>query len=207
MKDKEDLGKKEEGEGESLAELLAELKDLSELMIDLAYSSLLLQSKELASSVLEIEEYMDELHTKFELKALETNRETMDNKGTLGLIRLSASAEIISDAAAEMAKIVLRGIPLHPVLQMVMRESEEVLELVTVEEGSYMEGRALGELALESSIGMRVVAIRSGHKWTYNPSESFRLLPGDLLIVKGYIEGRESLRRMASKGPQNSVLV
>jgi uncharacterized protein with PhoU and TrkA domain len=198
---------KDEDESEGLAELLAELKDLSELMIDLAYSSLLLQSKDLAFCVLEIEEYMDRLHTSFELKALKKGRERIDDKGTLGLIRLSASAENISDAAADIAKIVLREIPTHPVLQMVMRESEEILETVTVEEGSSLDGRTLGDLELESSIGMRVVAIRSGHKWTYNPSPSFRLLPGDLLIVKGYSEGREALRRMASKEPQTSVLV
>ncbi|MEM3694015.1 MAG: TrkA C-terminal domain-containing protein [Candidatus Bathyarchaeia archaeon] len=198
---------KERDEGESLAELLAELKDLSELMIDLAYSSLLLQSKDLASLVLEIEDYMDELHTKFELKVLETGRERVDDRGTLGLIRLSSSAENISDAAAEMAKIVLREIPMHPIFKMVMQESEEILEVVTVEEGSYLEGRTLGELELESSIGMKVVAIRSGYKWTYNPSPSFRLLPGDLLIVKGYSEGREAIRRMASKESQTSILV
>ncbi|MEM3055426.1 MAG: PhoU domain-containing protein, partial [Candidatus Bathyarchaeia archaeon] len=55
---------------EEIVERLAELKDTSELMIDLAYSSLLLNSKELAEEVQKLEEYVDKLHTDFELLVL-----------------------------------------------------------------------------------------------------------------------------------------
>lgn len=189
---------KAESEEESLEKLLAELKDTSELMIDLAYSALLFQNKDLALSVLEMEEYIDELHTRFELKALKMGRGADDERGILGLIRLGVAAESISDAAADIAKIILREIPMHPVLQMVMQESEEVIEMAPVSEGSVLDGRSLGELGLEHQIGMRVIAVRSGHRWTYNPSPSFRLLAGDLMVAKGYSEGKEALRELAS---------
>jgi uncharacterized protein with PhoU and TrkA domain len=47
-----------------IVDKLVELKDTSELMMDLAYSSLLLNSHELAEEVQELEEHIDELHTK-----------------------------------------------------------------------------------------------------------------------------------------------
>ncbi|MBC7130962.1 potassium channel protein, partial [Candidatus Bathyarchaeota archaeon] len=55
---------------ETLVKKLAELKNTSELMLNLAYSALLLNSKELAEEVEQLEEYMDDLHTEFELLAL-----------------------------------------------------------------------------------------------------------------------------------------
>ena len=55
---------------EEIVTRFVELKNTSELMIDLAYSSLMLNSKELAGEVQRLEEYMDKLHTDFELLAL-----------------------------------------------------------------------------------------------------------------------------------------
>ena len=54
---------------EEIVTRFVELKNTSELMIDLAYSSLMLNSKELAEEVQRLEEYMDKLHTDFELLA------------------------------------------------------------------------------------------------------------------------------------------
>jgi len=51
---------------EEIVTRFVELKNTSELMIDLAYSSLMLNSKELAEEVERLEEYMDKLHTDFE---------------------------------------------------------------------------------------------------------------------------------------------
>jgi len=55
---------------EKICNDLVELKDTSEMMIDLAYSSLLLNSRQLAEEVLELEDRIDNLHTEFELLVL-----------------------------------------------------------------------------------------------------------------------------------------
>ncbi|MEM2970361.1 MAG: PhoU domain-containing protein, partial [Candidatus Bathyarchaeia archaeon] len=107
---------------EEIVERLAELKDTSELMIDLAYSSLLLNSKELAEEVQKLEEYVDKLHTDFELLVLSSGFKKEEAKGFLGLIRLGVVAEKIADAAAEIAEVVLRGIEPHPVLKLTIEE-------------------------------------------------------------------------------------
>src|SRR4030065_757175 len=93
---------------------MAELKDTSELMIDLAYSSLMLNSRELAEEVQRLEEYVDQLHTDFELLVLTSDFKKEEASGFLGLIRLGVATEKIADAAADMAEVVLRGLAAHP---------------------------------------------------------------------------------------------
>ncbi|MEM2905830.1 MAG: TrkA C-terminal domain-containing protein [Candidatus Bathyarchaeia archaeon] len=183
---------------ETLEEMLVELKDTSELMIDLAYSALLIQSKDLARQLLELEEYFDGLHMRFELAVIGRKGNNVDERGVLGLIRLGFAAETISDAAAEIAKIVLLEIPTHPILQMAVTEAEDIVEMSYVREGSILDGRTLQELALEDKIGMKIIAVRRGLKWTYNPRESTVIHAGDLLVASGYAEGGELFKRLAS---------
>ena len=75
-------------------------------MLDLAYSSLILNSKELAEEVQLLEERVDQLHTEFELLALKSDFKKEEASGYLGLIRLGIATEKIADAAADIAEVV-----------------------------------------------------------------------------------------------------
>jgi len=63
---------------EKICNDLVELKDTSELMMDMAYSALLLNSHQLAEEVLELEDRMDRLHTEFELMVLSAKNGTQE---------------------------------------------------------------------------------------------------------------------------------
>ena len=182
---------------ENLAEMLAELKDTSETIVDLAYSALLCGSEEIANHVIEMEERMDKLHTDFELAVLRL-KETRPAKGLLGLIRLSIAAEDIADAANTMALIVKKGVRAHPVVWMAFERAEETIVTTVIAEESPLVGRSLGELGLEDDIGMRAIAVRRAGRWTYSPQDSFVLERGDLLVARGYVEGRERLLALAN---------
>src|SRR4030066_2248259 len=117
----------EQKQFEEIVARRAELKDTSELMIDLAYSSLMLNSRELAEEVQRLEEYVDQLHTNFELLVLTSDFKKEEASGFLGLIRIGVATEKIADAAAEMAQVVLRGIEPHPVLKLAIKEAEETV--------------------------------------------------------------------------------
>jgi len=182
---------------EHLVAMLVQLKDFSEMMVDLAYSALLYGSEEIAAHVLEMEKKMDELHTEFELEVLEL-REKRPAKGLLGLIRLALAAEKLADAATMMADIVRKGARAHPVMLMAMERAEETIVATEVVEASDLLGKSLGELGLEDDIGMRIIAVKRGENWIYNPQDSFTLASGDLIIARGYIEGREKLLTLAN---------
>jgi len=115
------------------------------LMIDLAYSSLMMNSKELAEEVEQLEERMDHLHTDFELLALTSDFTKEEASSFLGLIRLGVATEKIADAAADMAEVVLRGIEPHPILQLTIKEAEETVTQACVTEDSLLVGKSLKE--------------------------------------------------------------
>lgn len=186
-----------------IVEKLAELKDTSELMIDLAYSALLLNNKELAEEVHRLEEYVDELHTEFEMLALYSGFKKEEAKGLLGLIRLGVAAEKISDAAAQIAEVVLRGIEPHQVLKITIEEAEETIVYTPVTNDSVLTGKTLREAKIPEETGMWILAIKRNSK-CIRPRPDSRIQAGDILIASGYAEGAEDLRKLASPGSNDS---
>jgi uncharacterized protein with PhoU and TrkA domain len=182
---------------EEIAARLAELKDTSELMIDLAYSSLMLNSKELAEEVQRLEEYMDKSHTAFELLALTSDFKKEEASGFLGLIRIGVATEKIADAAAEMAEVVLRGIEPHPVLKLAIKEAEETVAQACVTANSPLVNKTLKEARVHEETGMWVLVIKRGGK-PLRPKGDSRIQEGDILVASGYARGVEDLRKLAS---------
>jgi uncharacterized protein with PhoU and TrkA domain len=182
---------------EEIVARFVELKNTSELMIDLAYSSLMLNSKELANEVERLEEYVDKLHTDFELLALTSDFKKEEASGFLGLIRLGVATERIADAAAEMAEVVLRGIEPHPVLKLAIREAEETVTQACVTEGSTLIDKTLKEARVPEETGMWILAIKRGEK-SLRPKPDIKIQLGDVLLASGYAEGVEDLKKLAS---------
>ena len=189
---------------EEIVTRFVELKNTSELMIDLAYSSLMLNSKELAEEVQRLEEYMDKLHTDFELLALTSDFKKEEASGFLGLIRLGVATEKIADAAAEMAEVVLRGIEPHPVLKLAIKEAEETVIQVCVTEGSSLIDKTLKEVRVPEETGMWILAIKRGEK-SLRPKPDTKIQPGDILLASGYAEGVKDLQRLASQAQQCNI--
>ena len=183
-----------------ICDYLVELKNTSELMIGLAYSSVLLNSRELAEEVQMLEEHMDRLHTDFELLVISSSGGE-DARDMLGLIRLGLATEMIADAAAEIAEVVLRGEETHPVLRMVIEEAEETVERATLSESSPLVGKTLREARIPEETGMWVLAIRRRGRWI-RPRPDTVLEAGDVLIASGYADGVEDFRRLV-EGSQN----
>jgi len=176
---------------------LVYLKDTSELMIDLAYSSLLLNSRELAEEVQALEERMDNLHTEFELLVLSSGFKPEESKDFLGLIRLGVVTEEIADAASEIADVVLRGLEPHPILKRVIEEAEETVTRVRVSKTSPLVGKNLREAQIQEETGMWVLVIRRGKEWL-RPRSDTVIKAGDILIASGYAEGEEDFEELAS---------
>jgi uncharacterized protein with PhoU and TrkA domain len=182
---------------EEIVECFVELKNTSELMMDLAYSSLMLNNKELAEEVQALEEYVDKLHTDFELLALTSDFKKEEASGFLGLIRLGVATEKIADAAAEMAEVVLRGIETHPVLKLAIKEAEETVAQACVTANSPLVDKTLKEARVHEETGMWVLVIKRGEKWV-RPKGDSRIQAGDIVIASGYAKGVDALKKLAS---------
>jgi uncharacterized protein with PhoU and TrkA domain len=180
-----------------IVDQLVFLKNTSELMIDLAYSSLLLNSRALAEEVQALENNIDNLHTDFELLVLSSGFKPKESKDFLGLIRLGVVTEEIADAAMAIADVVLRGLEPHPILRRVIEEAEETVTRVIVSETSTLVGKKIREAQIQEDTGMWVLVIRRGNLWL-RPRSDTVIKAGDILIVAGYAEGEADFKALAS---------
>ncbi len=187
---------------EKITQDLVELKDTSEMMMDLAYSALLLNSRYLAEEVRLLEDKVDRLHTEFELLVLSSSVESQETRGLLGLIRMGVVTERIADAAAEIAEVVLRGGEPHPVLSMVIQDAEETVETAELGEDSLLMGKTLKEARIPEETGMWVLVVKRGDRWI-RPRPDLVLQVGDVVIASGYAEGEEDFQSLVSGTPSS----
>ena len=122
-------------------DILVEMKDLAEVAVGLAYSSLLFNDRALAAEVGALEARSDTLHDELESWVLRAAPEARNPDELRGLLRLATAGEQIFDAARDMTWSVERGEELHPVIAMALEETEEIASEVVIEPGSPADGK------------------------------------------------------------------
>ncbi len=183
----------------SAEELVLEIKDKSELMVDLAYSSLLYDNKTLAQEVYKLEEHIDTLYELLQKTTIESvEKKELSVDDALTLQRLAHAGEQIADAAQEIADVVLRDVEPHPILKLSIKEADEVFTRVHVQSNSILAGKTLGQLKLESGTGMAIIAIRHKNSWVYGPNKNTCIDANDILFARGPEDGEQHLIELAS---------
>ena len=180
-----------------IVDKLVTLKNTSELMIDLAYSSLMLNSQALAEEVEALENHIDDMYLEFERLVLASGFTPKESGDFLGLIRLGVITEEIADAAMEIADVVLRGLEPHPILKLVIEEAEETVTKVIVSKTSSLVGKKIREAQIQEDTGMWVLVIRRGN-WWLRPRPDTIINANDILIAAGYAEGEKDFESLAS---------
>jgi uncharacterized protein with PhoU and TrkA domain len=180
-----------------VSDLLVEMKNLSELMIDLAYSAALFNDKELAEDVIELESRIDTLAYLLDMEIMIAVRDAKDAETLIGVSTVAAAADKISDAAADIAAIVTRDIGIHPIIGEIFEKVEERLMKATVKEGSVIAGKLIGDLDLAARMGVDIIAIRRNRDWILDPEETAPVLLGDILITRGAPMGIKEFKDLA----------
>ena len=103
-------------------DLFLEMKNLSELMIDLAYSAALFNDRELAEDIFEFENRVDTLDYLLEMTLMIAARDAHDAEALSGVSAVASAADKISDAAADIAAIVTQNIGVHPIVSQVFEK-------------------------------------------------------------------------------------
>jgi len=184
----------------SVRELLTQMKNLSELMIDLAYSAVMFEDQQLAEEVVKLEQRVNEMSYQLLLHAAMAARGRWEAELASGVSQIAIAADRISNAAADIAKTVLLGIPVSPAVKRALRRSEETVAMAKVEEGSKLAGKTLDELSLETKIGVDVMAVRREGRLFIDPKGDFALMPGDRVIIRGSYSGVEEFKSLAMGG-------
>lgn len=177
-------------------ELLLEVKDTSEIMIDLAYSSLIFQDKELAEEVLQLADHVKDLNGRLEEVTIERASQDRDLDRAVTFIRISRAMEDIADSAEKIADVVLRDITVHPVLAESILESDTSIAREVIHRKSVLAGKKLRDTSLATGTGWFAIVVKRGNKWTIGPDGETVLEPGDTILARGPLESRGHLCRL-----------
>jgi len=188
--------KKTEYRPAPVRETLIQMKDISELMIDLAYSAALFNNRELAEEVMELEAKVDDLVYLLNMNLMLAARDRYDAETLAGVAKVGSLTNAISDAAADIASLVLHDIGVHPLVREVFQRAEEHLARVVLSEDSILVGKTVDDLDLAAEVGVDIMAIRRGMHWHINPDKEI-LMPEDVLVARGTDEGLKTLVKAA----------
>ena len=181
----------------TVKDLLVELKDASELMVDLAYAAVFFEEEKLAREVGRLEERMSEHLRRLRIMAMLAARSPEDAEGMAGVLWIAENIQAIGDAASDIARVVAARLGIPDELRPDLRHAEEITARVKVRQDAPMTGRSLADLSLATETGMWVIAIRSGLDWEFDPGADDVVTTGDVLLVRGPEEGINLVRELA----------
>ena len=176
-----------------------ELKEKAQLMLDLAYSSLLYDNRVIAREVYHLEEEADKEHMKLQKMAIEDAAEDGDIDKALLYVRLASALEVIADSAREIADIALRDMDMHPIFQQSLRDSDSIISSAIISESSHIAGKRLRDTDLPTETGMWIIAVKRGKRWVYGPDGDFVLQAGDMVISRGPTESEDDFIALAGR--------
>lgn len=166
--------------------MILELKDNTDLMVDLAYSSLLYNNTEIAEEVIVLSHKMSDLADRIQdilADAAKSSPEEISR--AIVTVRLMDSILDIAEAAESIADTVIRGLADHPVLAMSIRGADTTICLARVAPDSVLADRNFGQLSLATKSSMFVIAVRRGGDYIFGPDRNVTIRADDILIAKG----------------------
>jgi uncharacterized protein with PhoU and TrkA domain len=188
-------------EPRNVKELLVEAKDVSELMIDLAYAAVFFNDEKMAAEVDELERRLDGYLWRLREISMLAARSPEDAEAMGGVLHIAGAIEKIGQAASDIARVVQAKLGIPDVLRADLRHADEIVGRVRVREGAPSVGRSLRELLLPSETGTWVMAIRRGDQWEFDPQADSVLSEGDVLLYQGPEDGVNLIRAVAGAPP------
>src|SRR3989344_315747 len=181
---------------ESVKELIEDIKNLSELMLDLAYSSVFFESKEIAKEVMVLYNELEDLEEKLYLHLFAASRGKIQKK-FISVIDVVESSKWVANAAKNMSETVLEGKALHPVIKEALKATDESIVRANVTKKSILRDKTLGDLKLRTEMGIHIIAIRRSNKWIFNPKKGTDILENDVIFGVGPSASCKKLSKLA----------
>ena len=181
----------------SIRELLRRIKNLSSLILDLAYFAYLNENREISDLVMELERKIDNLVYLLYINASLLARDKEDAKLSAAIIKIGSALNEFANAAADIANLIRIGIPPHKYVKKAFEKTEEVVDDTRIEAGSEIIGKSLGDLE-RLGFYVDVIALKRNNKWIVYPDPKTKLRLGDILIIRGSRDIIEKFKEVCS---------
>ena len=179
----------------SLKEILKEMKQNIDFMIDLSYSAIKFGSKDIADEAGKIEKRIHELTFLLNLQIIQTQTGGVKEAKKLEpIVVMGYSIDKISDALADIAKVVYINSDIADFTQLFWDQVPEPIVKVSVKKGCEFIGKYRKEIHFRSNYGVDLIAIKRDDKWMFNKSQMIQ--ENDILIIKGELEPLKQLRAL-----------
>ena len=176
---------------------LKEMKDMLELMTDLAYSSILLNDKSMAEDVFELEEKMDVLLQNMSREIMLSRLPPNEVETMLPVLKIASASEEVSDSLRNIAEVSFKKMDKHPVIFEALEETERRPYRIVASEKSPFLNASVRSEDLVAKTGFRILGFKkSGGDWVYNPEKTPKIRLGDILILKGPTKHKERIEKL-----------
>ena len=131
----------------NLREMLAEAKDTSELMVDLAYAALYFNDPDMADEVDELEQEISELVHEMRTLCIIAVRNPREAEAMSAVLQVISAVERIGNDAVDIARVVSRKLGIPPELVLDLTDAEVQIEAEFLEdERAQLLGREVPDL-------------------------------------------------------------
>ena len=179
----------------SLKDILKEMKRKIDLMIDLAYSAIKFSSKEIADETSKMEKTIHELTFLLNLQIIQTQTGGFkDAKALEPIVVMGYSIDKISDALADIARVVYINSDISDFTQLFWDDVPEPIVKITVNDKCEFIGMNRKEIHFRSKYGVDLIAIKRKDEWLFEKVTEIQI--GDILIIKGEIEPIKELKKL-----------
>ncbi len=168
----------------SLKEMLMRMRDLSDLMVDLGYASILQDDLELAQQVNNIKREIRDLTYEMRISAIYAAKGLSKEEipQIASLLQIGVAVKEISDGIDDMVEIVSRGV--HPIVKAAYRR-DTIIKMMIIEKSSRLEGKSLEKARIPEETGFLIKAIKRKDGWIFEPESKTILKSGDIIFLKG----------------------
>ncbi len=173
---------------------ILKMKNMSELMIDLAYSAVFLRDIEIASEVESMYRELrsfekDTLKLIFKIREPEEERVFMiDIMDTIG--ELAHSALRLADLAKSKS---------YPsIIKDVLSATDKRTIIIRIAPHSVYANKTIEESEIKTKTGAQLVGIKRDHRWIFKIEKTMRLLPEDEVLAVGDKKADELFKKYAT---------
>ena len=184
-----------------LARLLRDMMSYAGTALDLGFYALAFRDSSASYEVVHIERFVESLWERAVVEASLAARSVEDALEMVSVFRLLDGLLRVTDAAGDLAGLVIRGVEPPSLLRYALLTGAEVTAPLRITSPT-----RVGEL---EDAGVDVVAVRRGREWLLNPGDDTVLQPGDVAIVRGSPENvsRVTGLKVEARGFERSEVV
>ncbi len=178
---------------DTIRDILQEAKDYSSIALDLSFYSLIWNDKRAALEVSNIEKIIDKMWRKLLYKTMLAARSPSQAKYMVSLANLGVAFDRISNAAGDIAGVVLQGLSISQAVKNSLLRGEETVALI---KAMKMVREEISISDIEENVSrIDALIVRRDNDYNIAPDPSFVIKKGDILIVRGTLDEIEDLAR------------